>query len=114
MELVKLPPLKPAPICQQTRLVQICLDQATKPGALQFSQSFGFEVARVLVGAASALIPTDRPAGLSYTNTVNVASERSTGRYSVSRSTGLRPALRIRCNNSARRSPCWVVAPASW
>jgi hypothetical protein len=62
--------------------------------------------------------PNRRPKAIvcptSYTSTVNVASVRSTGRYSVSRSTGSRPALRIRCSNSARRRPCVVVAPASW
>ena len=49
-----------------------------------------------------------------YTSTVNVCSARCTGRYSVSRSTGSRPARRINCSNSPRRSPCTVVAPASW
>ena len=47
------------------------------------------------------------------TRTVNVASVRWTGRYSVSRSTGSRPALRMSCSSSARRIPWLVVAPAS-
>ena len=50
---------------------------------------------------------------LSYTRTVNAFSARSTGRYSVSRSTGSRPASRIRRVSSPRRRFWLVVAPAS-
>ena len=49
-----------------------------------------------------------------YTATVTEVSVRVTGRYSVSRSMGSRPASRIRRTNSSRRMPCGVVAPASW
>jgi hypothetical protein len=51
--------------------------------------------------------------GSRYTRTVNALSERSTGRYSVSRSTGSRPASVIRRINSPRRRFWLVVAPAS-
>ena len=53
---------------------------------------------------------TTRP----YVTTVKLLPVRSTGLYSVSRSTGSRPALRIKRSNSPRRRPCSVVAPASW
>ena len=49
-----------------------------------------------------------------HTATVNVSSVRITDRYSVSRSTGTRPAVVISRISSSRRMPCGVVAPASW
>ena len=49
-----------------------------------------------------------------YTATVTDVSVRVTGRYSVSRSMGSRPAARISRSSSSRRMPCGVVAPASW
>ena len=49
-----------------------------------------------------------------YTATVTVVSVRVTGRYSVSRSNGMRPASVISRIKSWRRSICGVVAPASW
>jgi hypothetical protein len=48
-----------------------------------------------------------------YTVTVTEVSVLVTGRYSVSRSMGSRPASRIRRTRSCRRIPCGVVAPAS-
>ncbi len=62
---------------------------------------------------AESRLRAELPA-LLYTRTVKAVSVRVTGRYSVSRSTGSRPALRINCNSSPRRSPWLVVAPASW
>jgi hypothetical protein len=49
-----------------------------------------------------------------YTATVTDVSVLVTGRYSVSRSIGSRPAARISLSSSSRRMPCGVVAPASW
>ena len=49
-----------------------------------------------------------------YTRTVNAFSVRCTGRYSVSRSTGVLPASRISRSSSPRRSDCETVEPASW
>ena len=64
-------------------------------------------------GGAGAEQGAGGEAGRSYTRTVNAFSARSTGRYSVSRSTGSRPASRIRRMSSPRRRFWLVVAPAS-
>jgi len=48
-----------------------------------------------------------------HTSTVNAVSVRVAGRYNLSGSTGSRPASRINCSNSPRRSDWLVVAPAS-
>ena len=64
-------------------------------------------------GGAGAERGAGGEAGRSYTRTVNAFSARSTGRYSVSRSTGSRPASRIRRMSSPRRRFWLVVAPAS-
>ena len=58
------------------------------------------------------LIVVEFAAG-SHTEIVNDVSVLVTGRYMVSRSTGSRPASRIRRSSSLRTMPCGVVAPAS-
>ena len=68
-------------------------------------------------------LPLTAHAGFDYALALTRRTQRAAARsrpsdhtslYSVSRSTGTRPASRIHCTSSSRRTRCGVVAPASW
>jgi len=77
-----------------------------------YARAFSFAAIKYFESNLVLLIVVEFAAG-SHTEIVNDVSVRVTGRYMVSRSTGSRPASRIRRSSSLRTIPCGVVAPAS-